>query len=371
MNSHPKRGERLIIGCFPLYPPVELIHSLGMTPVVMWGLDSASAPTKESDQHLQAFTCSIARRLTEFVLSEEGRVLDGLVSYNACDTLRNLPEILQAGLRQRGRELSWAHFHVPMAPRGQTDSSEYLRNEIHSLIGALEQQAGRSFSADSFRESVELHRRARSLARILEAPLADGRVSFAHWAAALQRTHSLPVEEQILELEGLVQRTASTGGDSLRRNTTARIVVTGIEPPAPELSALIDQAGLAVVGNDMASMARTYGYMPADSSDPGDYYVDFYANHKACTTLLHTADRRIEAVVDLVKERGADGLILFGTKYCEYEYFEFPLLEDRLRDEGVAALALDFAVGSVQNQAAFQTRIEAFAEMLGNQSHNG
>src|SRR5271157_113239 len=87
-----------IIGCFPLYPPVELLHAMGLSPVVLWGF---RGPIQQSDRHLQIYTCSVARYLTEWVLSDQSAGIAGILAYNACDSLRNLPEILQAGLREQ------------------------------------------------------------------------------------------------------------------------------------------------------------------------------------------------------------------------------------------------------------------------------
>ena len=81
------------IGMFPLYPPVELAESFNVCPRLMWGLDRDIQVAPRADQHVQVYACSVARRLTEYVLTE-GENLSGLFAYNACDTLRNLPEIL-------------------------------------------------------------------------------------------------------------------------------------------------------------------------------------------------------------------------------------------------------------------------------------
>src|SRR5512146_3265760 len=88
-----ERGDRLI-GCFPLYPPLELIHSLGLTPILLWDFEEPAEGLKKADHHLQRFACSVGRQLTAFILSRGGEILQGLFMYNACDTLRNLPEIL-------------------------------------------------------------------------------------------------------------------------------------------------------------------------------------------------------------------------------------------------------------------------------------
>ena len=87
-----------ILGCFPLYPPLELFHSMGFTPIVLWGLKNSVKKTSESNKHIQDFACSVARNLVEFLFSSVNNFISGFFTYNACDTLRNLPEIILNGL---------------------------------------------------------------------------------------------------------------------------------------------------------------------------------------------------------------------------------------------------------------------------------
>jgi benzoyl-CoA reductase/2-hydroxyglutaryl-CoA dehydratase subunit BcrC/BadD/HgdB len=65
-----KNNGRPVIACFPLYPPLALFHSMGLTPVVIWGLRGHVAGTEASDRHLPSYTCSVARHMTEFILSD-------------------------------------------------------------------------------------------------------------------------------------------------------------------------------------------------------------------------------------------------------------------------------------------------------------
>ena len=44
-----KQKGKHVIGCFPLYPPLELFHAMGFVPVVLWGLKGIVRPTTESD----------------------------------------------------------------------------------------------------------------------------------------------------------------------------------------------------------------------------------------------------------------------------------------------------------------------------------
>ena len=45
---------RKIVGCFPLYPPVELFYAMDLVPVVLWGLTNAHKDTAGSDRAYKA-----------------------------------------------------------------------------------------------------------------------------------------------------------------------------------------------------------------------------------------------------------------------------------------------------------------------------
>jgi hypothetical protein len=55
-----KNRGRSLIGCFPLYPPLELLHSFVLTPVVLWGMREAVQNYDSSDRHLQNYPCQAA-----------------------------------------------------------------------------------------------------------------------------------------------------------------------------------------------------------------------------------------------------------------------------------------------------------------------
>lgn len=352
-----KRNGRRLLGCFPLYPPVELFHSMGMEPLVLWGLKPFFPATPKSDQHLQNFVCSVGRHLAEFVLSDTGALLDGLFMYNACDTLRNLPEILLSGLEEEGRRLPVLNAHIPMAPLKQTDARQYLADEIAALIRKTEETLGVRFSEIRFSESVAAFRRARELARELEEAAREGRLGFRATADLVQGNCFRAVEDQIRAMESLLSRC----GDAA---PGPGVVLSGILPPPSSVSDIIEGAGLRVVGNDIASMARSYAYTPQAWESVQAYYADFYYNHHPCTTLLGSADARVRSLENLVRERNARGVIFLGEKFCEYEYFEFPHLMKRFKKEGVHCLLLEFSMDDDLDPAQVRTRVEAFAEMI-------
>ena len=134
-------------------------------------------------------------------------------------------------------------------------------------------------------------------------------------------------------------------------------------PPASVINA-IESSGLRVVGNDIASLGRSYASMPEIREDPAAYFLDFYYQHFPCPTLLYTGDRRTTSLLGLVEKTGAAGVIFVGEKFCEYEYFEFPHLVQQLKDKGVQTLEIEIAIEDDMQTSAHDSRIRAFAELI-------
>ncbi|NOY69729.1 MAG: 2-hydroxyacyl-CoA dehydratase [Deltaproteobacteria bacterium] len=358
------QGEgKKIVGCFPLYPPVELFYAMELVPVVLWGLTDAHTQTPKSDRHLQNYTCFVARDLTEFILTQGHALLDGIFMYNACDTLRNLPEIFIKETKASGGSLPLIRMHLPMSPQDQTDSSKYFNDEINAVIRSFTEDLGTSFSSERFEEGIRLYNRMRKLAIFAQHRVARGRMGFLPFADTMRNACFMPVGEQVSALESLLRMYPEDSGDPNDSKTDTGVILSGILPPPPSIIAAIESAGMRVVGNDIASLHRSYADIPAPESDPCEYYRDFYFHHTPCSTLLFSGDRRLQTLMDMVDKTGAMGVIFVGEKFCEYEYFEFPYLEKELRKKGVKTLRIEISMQDDAHAGGISSRIEAFAEM--------
>ena len=354
-----KQPKEQVIGCFPPYPPVELFAAMGALPSVLWNLRGSLDDFTKADEHVQNYACGIARELVQFHLSEAGSLVDGIFSYNACDTLRNTPEIIAAANIEAGRAIHMLRMHVPQVDRSQSNPDRYLRKEIARLIEAVEIAFDTRFSPERFFQTTKRYGQMRALCREAESLVAQGRLSFGAFCGVVLQGHLLPVKEQIENLTGLIAT-----GNGRKSGAGKRVLVSGIMPPPAPVVRAMEASGLCVAANDIASLARSYAYSPAATEDPGDYYLDFFANRFPCTTLLYRADDRVEAFLRLVTDARARGVIFSGEKFCEHEYFEFPYLEKRLRALSIPTLFLEFSVDDAENIGAYATRLEAFAEMI-------
>lgn len=364
-NDQIENGSNLLLGCAPLYPPLALFHSLGITPQVLWGLKDSLTGLGESDKHLQNYACSVARCLTQYVLSERGANLKGLFMYNACDTLRNLPEILKRGLTEAGRTLPVFSIHIPMGSSGRDLNSMYLQQEIGFLIRELEDAFAVSFSAERFKRSTQIYAEMINLFMQMDALVAAGKLRFDEYAQFARQGCMCPVEQLIGSLRTRLQDFDAAELDGLDDNMgPGGVILSGILPPPPEISRAIEDADLRIVGNDIALLSRSIFHIPDPTENPQAYYRNYYHRHYPCPTLLHTADSRIEVLMNLVKTRKATGIIFIGEKFCEYEYFEMPHLEKRLREQGLHSLFLEISIDDNEHIDAFKTRIEAFSELM-------
>jgi len=361
-----KSSPRPIIACFPLYPPLELLDSLGFQPVIPWNIKAHIRNTDRGDRHVQNYVCSVARHLVEFLLTDGIKCVNGIVAYNACDTLRNLPEIIQSGIEERNTSIPVFTYHIPMTGVvGRTRSDyvrDYIRNEIDRLIRNIETAFSVSFSPHKFLESIETYNAVRGVYRALSGLLSEGRIDFSRFVGLLSDASFMPISEQFSSLSAAVD---GLKDPPKKKDGEKRIIVSGILPPPPSVVEAMERSGLRIVGEDLAVFRRSFSHLPVPLKEPGDFYAGFYDSHYPCTTLYYLADRRIEEIIAFCRDLKADGFVFLGEKFCEYEYFEFPHLEKKLKELDIKVLALEFSVDDSDHIGALVTRIEAFAELLG------
>jgi benzoyl-CoA reductase/2-hydroxyglutaryl-CoA dehydratase subunit BcrC/BadD/HgdB len=359
-----KRNGKPVIGCFPLYPPLELLHAMGLAPIVLWGLKGLFHQTPESDKHVQPYVCSVARHLTEFLLTEGRDVVDGIWMYNACDTLRNLPEIFVREFSASGRKIPVFRMHIPMTPRQQTDSISYFENELRSVISSIQTHFGVLLSTDAFKSSLAVYNRMKTLALEAEQRVAAGHLRFLDFSRVMQEGWLSPVENHLAALESLMDTCKDRPGNARNNGGKTGVIISGILPPPESIINAIESYGLAVAGNDIASLRRSYGDIYDAPADPIGYYHQLYSDHYPCPTLLYRGDCRFEKLMKQIDQSDARGVIFVGEKFCECEYFEYPYLEKNLKEKGIPSIMIEVSIEDQSHTSSHAARIESFAEMI-------
>ncbi len=353
------RGNEVMLPCLPLYPPVELIHSFGFRPVVMWNMNSALISARVSESHLQNYVCSVASNMLDMLVDSDFPQFKAFFVYNACDTLRNLPEIVQAASAASSRRMpEMLSLHIPVNGFHSEGSREYFANQTKALINRLEALSGHHFSTEKFCASVDAYRKVREAVQAAEVLVAEGMLEYEIFSHAIAQCGMMPPEKQLEFIGTIIQKSDD------KKCKSIPIVISGILPPPPEIIALLDSAGLRVAVNDIAAEGRSFNTPTPDCDEPIQYYMSFYDDHHPCTTLLFTAKRRINELVAKAERTCARGLIFLGEKFCEYEYFEIVHIEETFKKRGIPTLKLEFSRDEGGNYGSMKTRIDAFAELI-------
>jgi benzoyl-CoA reductase/2-hydroxyglutaryl-CoA dehydratase subunit BcrC/BadD/HgdB len=241
----------------------------------------------------------------------------------------------------------------------------YLRNEISLLIRDLEGFTQDKFTFKNFKKSVNFYSKIRILSTQLEDIITRKNISYNTYVKLMNTQNYLDVKRRINLLETSLEEYRSKK-EYPKQSIPNNILLTGIMPPPLKIIEIIEGLGLKIVGNDIAFLSREISNTPKSSSYESveEYYIQFYKRHFPDPTLLYTSDMRCQKIKELVKQKGADGVIFIGEKFCEYEYFELPILKDALKDIGRPLLSLEFSIDDSFNIEQYRTRIQAFRELL-------
>jgi benzoyl-CoA reductase/2-hydroxyglutaryl-CoA dehydratase subunit BcrC/BadD/HgdB len=80
-------------------------------------------------------------------------------------------------------------------------------------------------------------------------------------------------------------------------------------------------------------------------------------------TFFYEKDKsRGKMLVNMVRETGADGVVVVMFKFCDPEEFDYPVYKQELDAAGIPILYLEIEQ-KTENPEALRTRIQSFAEM--------
>jgi benzoyl-CoA reductase/2-hydroxyglutaryl-CoA dehydratase subunit BcrC/BadD/HgdB len=324
------------ISWFCTYTPLEILDAAGWFPVRHFGNPEL---VEAADEMLHPAICPYARAC----LAEEMRAEGGHHAFfvNSCDAMRRLYDAWKASFPD-------AFVYLMDLPRNQNDlGRKFLAGEFAHLIEVLEGISKSPISPGAINATA----RKREAARISYLEQARGKSGRERLQTAM-RFQGLPEEAG-----------PETGGNGRGHP----VVLTGnLLNPSGIISAL-DRAGARVVwmdlcNGDRAFASSTYVEEEADLARLLDSLAGLYLEKHPCAR-MRDEGRHYQLLVDRVHSEGAGAVIYASLKFCDSYLYDFPLLEKRLRQEGIPLLKLesDYGDGHV---GQLLTRIEAFLEMV-------
>jgi benzoyl-CoA reductase/2-hydroxyglutaryl-CoA dehydratase subunit BcrC/BadD/HgdB len=362
LDDYRKSGGK-VFGTFCLYVPEEIIRAAAGWCVGLCA--GAEFAYDQVEQIMPRNTCSLIKSFMGFKLAKVCPYIESadlVIGETTCDGKKKAYELLGDMHNVYVMELPQMKRDVDMA---------MWRDEIRDLMAKVEEVTGNTITAESLKASIkEVNDKRRALQRIAATRAADpAPISGKDALLATQVAFydDVPRFTQMMnaladELEARV-----AAGEGVAPKGAKRILITGTPMALPnwKLHDIIEKAGAVVVGEEMCTGSRYYQDLVSEDastldemvSDIAEKYLDINC---ACFT---PNQGRLEDVVRMAKELGADGVIDYSLQFCGLYEMEANAVEKTVRDAGFPVLKIttDYSMEDVGQLA---TRIEAFLEML-------
>jgi benzoyl-CoA reductase subunit C len=361
-NGYVKRFKaergRKVVGTFCSYAPEEVILAAGAHPFRLFG---SGEKIRLADAHLQSYCCSLVRGALEEGLSGRLEFLDGVIFPHTCDSIQRLSDIWRLNLA--------ACFHLDLVLPVNLDTDgarQYMSDVLRRFRGELGEKLGVTISDDDLRAAIAVYNRLRAaMTRILtlkgERPgILRGSDLYALTRAAMvmDRTRAASLLEEVateLEQEGMA---AAVSGPERKR-----IVLTGGVCNHPDIYTIIEEAGGAVVGDDLCTGSRYFSGIIDEKADPITAIAKRYLDRIVCPAKHRGLTDRADHLVRLAREKRAQGVIFFLLKFCDPHAFDYPYLKEALDRAGVPVMLMEVE-DRLPGDGQLRTRFEAFVEMI-------
>jgi benzoyl-CoA reductase/2-hydroxyglutaryl-CoA dehydratase subunit BcrC/BadD/HgdB len=370
-----RKSGRKVVGTFCSYAPEEILLAAGAHPYRLFG---SGEKIRLAEAHLQSYCCSLVRGALEDALAGRLDFLDGVVFPHTCDSIQRLSDIWRLNIP--------FGFHLDLVLPVKLDTEGAKRYMIDVLMRfrtELGTKLGVNISDDDLRGAIRICNRTRSALRRIdrlrgeEPEILPGSEFYAltRTAMILERGRAADLfEEAAAELEEKAK--ASTGrekavetGAGPRKGGEAagpgpkRILLSGGVCNHPDIHTVIEEAGGAVVGDDLCTGARYTSGLVDEAADPIGAIAMRMLTRVVCPAKHRGLTDRADHIVRLVRERRGQGVVSFLLKFCDPHAFDIPYLREALDREGIPSMVLEVE-DRLPAEGQLRTRFETFVEMI-------
>lgn len=358
LKKYKEQGKKCI-GVMPYFAPEELVAAAGMVPFGMWG--SNDKTISEAKEYCATFYCTIAQLDLEMLLDGTMDLLDGVITPTICDTLRPMSQNIRVAMSEKLPCIFLAHPQNRKPAYGlkfTVDQYTHIRKELEKI-------AGSPITDEAITEAIKVYNKSRAARREF-VKLASAHcdvITPTKRSAVLKAAWFMPKAEHT---ELLTALNAKLNALPVCDWKGAKVVTSGIICDNPNLLQIFEDYNIAIAADDVAHESRAFRVDAPETGDPMMALAQQFANQDYDVLLYDeqsSSNRRGEFVANLVKESGAQGLVLFMQQFCDPEEMEYPSLKKALDDAGIPHIRL----GVDQQMRDFgqaRTAIQAFADVI-------
>jgi bcr-type benzoyl-CoA reductase subunit C len=358
IDQYKKEGKK-VIGVLPYFAPVELVVAAGMVPMGIWGSNSKTISLAK--EYCATFYCTIAQLALEMLLDGTLDSLDGLITPTICDTLRPMSQNFRVAMKDKLPCIFLAHPQH----RKPAFGLQFTVDQYNHVKGELEKISGTTITDEALREAIKTMNRSRAARRAFVKLASEhcDKVSAVNRSAVLRSAWFMEPAVYAEKLEALNAQLSALPAANWKGK---KIVTSGIICDNPKLLQILDDNQIAIAADDVAQESRSFRVDASETGDPMMALAQQFADQDYDILLYDdqsNQNRRGEFVANLVKDSGAQGLVLFMQQFCDPEEMEYPYLKKALDAANIPHVKL----GVDQQMRDFgqaSTAIQAFADML-------
>ena len=358
LAEYKAQGKK-VVGVLPYYAPEELVYAAGIVPMGIWG--SNTKTISRAKEYCATFYCTIAQLALEMLLDGTMDGLDGIIPPTICDTLRPMSQNFRVAMGEKMSVIFLAHPQNRFEEFGlqfTVDQYNYVKKELEKI-------AGREITNDDIQNAIKVYNESRAARRKFVKLASDhcDVITPTKRSAVLKAFYFMLKDEYIAKLNEL---NAELEKLPVCDWQGTKVVTSGIICDNPALLAAFEENNIAIAADDVAHESRSFRTDVPENADPMMALAQQFANVDYEVLLYDpksSENRRGEFVANLVKESGAQGLVLFMQQFCDPEEMEYPYLKKALQAADVPHIKL----GIDQQMRDFgqaRTAIQAFADVL-------
>ena len=349
MDRYMAEGKKIVLTA-PVYTPEEIIHSMGFMPMGAWGADMELNRSKE---YFPAFLCSIVQSVLELGIRGAYKGASAIVVPSLCDTLKTL-----------GENWKYAVDDIKFIPMTYPQNRKpdygiaYTKAGYERVIRDLEALGGK-YDAAKLAESVKVYNAHNAVMRRVDEALAvHPEITAAERSDIFKSAFFMLKEEHTALCEEFLSELGEGEGAG-----KLPVVVSGILTDAPQLNQIFDDFGMHIVADDVAAQSRQYRTDAPEEGDALDALAVKFANMDNCSVLYNQQKPRVQWIVDTAKARGAKGVVVVMTKFCDPEEFDYVMIKKACEKEDIP-LALVEVDRQMVHFEQVRTNLETFRDML-------
>lgn len=358
LAEYKAQGKK-VVGVLPYYAPEELVYATGIVPMGIWG--SNNKTISRAKEYCATFYCTIAQLALEMLLDGTMDGLDGIITPTICDTLRPMSQNFRVAMGDKMSVIFLAHPQN----RFEDFGLQFTVDQYTHVKKELEKIAGREITNDDIKNAIKVYNESRAARRKFVKLASDhcDVITPTKRSAVLKAFHFMLKDEYTAKLNEL---NAELEKLPVCDWQGTKVVTSGIICDNPALLAAFEENNIAIAADDVAHETRSFRTDVPEDADPMMALAHQFANIDYDVLLYDpksSENRRGEFVANLVKESGAQGLVLFMQQFCDPEEMEYPYLKKALNDADIPHIKL----GIDQQMRDFgqaRTAIQAFADVL-------